>query len=223
MQSYLLISLGVWTRWSLLWSGSWPQSTGASIIISTHASRSPLIGLLRAMTLTWNAFPASNHLHVASRKSWEVIHLVFECCSSHWSSRLKNAQLVLVEQLWVGEALISLAKMRGAHNLLWHHEVICLSVHSLRTLDCSDSVRRVVWSWGRIDRANTWSSSDHSRSCMASILFNTSWPVWILCWNFWTISLHSDDVAANSHDCLAIGWVVETCGLCTGLNVSAIV
>jgi len=56
-----------------------------------------------------------------------VIHLVFKRRSTDRPTGFENAKL-LIQDLRIGETLIlrRLAQMRRPHNLLGHHQIVCL-------------------------------------------------------------------------------------------------
>jgi len=129
-------------------------------------------------------------LHRAKTLKW--IHLIFKSRGSHRSSTFENAQLLLIKNLTVGEALVLAAsKVRGAHYLLGHHEVILLrSIHAFAAVHAPHAKLR-----------STATNCPYIAGS-ARIFIYTSRPILLFAWNFRTVAFQSNHSAADAHYCL---------------------
>ena len=146
MRILLCDALGVGTCRSLL-SCAWSQAVVVVVLAWTQASLASLVALGATLTLAATHGLATAH-HVAGGLDCVVLlHLVVEGSGSDGAARLEDSKLLLVKDLGVREALvcIRLTEVRRAHNLLRHHQVVCLgSVDSFLALDSSDSELRIL-------------------------------------------------------------------------------
>lgn len=114
--------------------------------------------------------------------------------------------------------------MRWSNYLLWHHEIIRLSIHSLWALNSSHGILLTVGSRSScVYRTNCRRSTKCSgiRYC---ILLYTPSSIRILLRDLWTISFHSNNVSTYSHNCLSsVLWIIETSCLIASLDRSTII
>lgn len=190
-----VLALGVWTSWSFLSSSRSETLTGCALTWPKTALSS--LVLLACLLLGGTWFSTCNYLaalalHAA--EPLERIHFVFKCCCSDRSTRFKDTQLLLVEDLAVRKSLVLLlTKMRGAHHLLRHHQVVLLGpIHSF-------------WAVHALNASHTkgWPRTTHSSDVpdpARGVFVNTSRSILILVWHFWAVSFKSDHTTANAHD-----------------------
>ena len=131
--------------------------------------------------------------------SSKVIHLIFKCCSSYGSTCLENAKLLLVEYLRVSKALIAnLAEVLTSHDLLAHHQVICLgTVNSFLALDISYAVLRIILN---VAAAHSAYRTNTSRHILLAKLLYSPWPIRILGRDLWTIALEPHHTPTDAHN-----------------------
>lgn len=183
-------SLGVWAGWSLL-SCSWAKTAVTCGLGGAKAALTSFVLFHSSTSRTW--LPSASYdlptlaLHRAKSLKW--IHLVFKSRGSHRSTALENSQLLLIKNLTVGEALVLTAsKMRGAHYLLRHHEVILLwSVHAFAAVHTSHAELRSAAANGPYTAGS------------ACIFIYASWPILVLAGNFRTVAFQSNHSTADAH------------------------
>ena len=116
--SFTQQTLGVRTSRSFLCS-SWSETT--AWVVGSEASLTSLV-TFSAGTAT-DVLPPRQHLtSLALNASHSAEGVNVESSSSHWSSRLENSKLLLVQDLWVGKSLVCrVTQMRRSNHLLGHH------------------------------------------------------------------------------------------------------
>ena len=207
-------SLSVWTRWPLLGS-AWTET----IIVVLAWAKTTLPSLVWLVCIgalaTRHGLPAS---HNVARGLYAVIlvHLVVKSCGSDWTTWLENSQLLLIQDLRVCETLvrIGLTQMWWTHDLLRHHQIICLrSIDSFLTLDRANAELRILQStWSMLaDGTNAADSSWHLCT-LCSELLDGSWSIWaILPWHLWAVALQSDHAGTNTDDLIVADLSLAVC------------
>ena len=112
--AYVLIqSLGIGTSWSLLSGARSQTATGA---LSSEGSLSTLITL----GVATSNLSVADGMGVLSLETLVLVDLVVESRGSDGTVGLENTQLLLVQDLRVGETLVNRtrAELRGANDLL---------------------------------------------------------------------------------------------------------
>ena len=183
-------SLSVGASWSLL-SGARAKTAVARRLAGAKAALTSFVLFHGSTTRTWLASAgydlATLALHRAKTLKW--IHLIFKSCGSHRSSTFEDAQLLLIKNLTVGEALVLAAsKVWGAHYLLGHHEVILLrSIHAFAAVHASHAKLRSA------------ATNCPYVAGSARIFIDTSWPILVFAWNFRTVAFQSNHPTADAH------------------------
>ena len=183
-------SLSVGAGWSLL-SGARAETAVARRLAGAKAALTSFVLFHGSTTRTWLASAGYDlptlALHRAKTLKW--IHLIFKSCGSHRSSTFEDAQLLLIKNLTVGEALVLAAsKVWGAHYLLGHHEVILLrSIHAFAAVHASHAKLR-----------STATNCPYIAGS-ARIFIYTSWPILVFAWNFRTVAFQSHHSTADAH------------------------
>lgn len=203
MSILLCNSLSIGTCWSFLRS-AWSK-TIVIVLTRTETTLSSLVSLLSVGSLTtWHCLSASHHI-ARWRDSVVLVHLIIKGGCPDRTAGLENAELLLIEYLRVGEALvgIGLSKMRWAHHLLGHHQVIRLRpIYSLLTLDSSNSKLGILKSAAaNLSNCTYTTNSGRHLAPLSSELLDCPWSIWaIFSWNFWTVALQSNHSSTDTDD-----------------------
>lgn len=185
-------TLCIWACGSLL-SCSWSESIGSVSLIWSNTACTSFISLLGAMASPSGDLPSSNHLsRLRLHATMVLIHFIFEGSGSNWPSSFKNAKL-LIQDLWVCKALIAcrLTKVRWAHHLLRHHEIVCL--RPINTFLALNRAYTVGW-WLDASASNCSNGSNTTNSSWHPVvtlrkLFYCPRPIRVLSGNFGAIAL----------------------------------